>query len=98
VIDKPVIIYNVPFDRRMVRQTCDFYNLRYPRCKEFYCAMQWYSQWYGWKKKKDGSYRWKKLPEGDHSAIGDCLAVLKLIRKMAGYNLDKEAQIIPLAR
>jgi len=95
---KPVIIYNVNFDRQMIRQTCDFYNLRYPRCREFHCAMQWYSQWHGWKKRKDGTYRWRKLPGGDHSAIGDCLAVLKLIQKMAGYNLGEEAEIIPLAR
>ena len=31
-----------------------------------------------------GNYRWQKLEGGDHSAAGDCLATLEVIRTMAG--------------
>ena len=30
------------------------------------------------------SYRYQKLPGGDHTAPGDCRATLALLRKMAG--------------
>jgi DNA polymerase-3 subunit epsilon len=30
-----------------------------------------------------GNYRYQKLPGGDHTAVGDCRATLKVIKKMA---------------
>jgi DNA polymerase-3 subunit epsilon len=30
------------------------------------------------------SYKWQKLDGGDHTALGDCLATLEVIRVMAG--------------
>jgi hypothetical protein len=30
-------------------------------------------------------YTWQKLPGGDHSALGDCLATLKVIKDMGGH-------------
>ncbi|MDP9457760.1 MAG: hypothetical protein M3Q60_18780 [Actinomycetota bacterium] len=32
---------------------------------------------------KRGGYRNQKLPKGDHSALGDALATLRLIEEMA---------------
>lgn len=29
------------------------------------------------------NYRWQRLPGGDHSALGDCWATLKVLQKMA---------------
>ena len=31
------------------------------------------------------NYRWQRLPEGDHSALGDCRATLEVIRRMAQH-------------
>ncbi len=81
---KDVVIYNAPFDRRIIRQCCDFYQLKYPRCRDIHCAMKWNSQWYGWERKSGRGYRSKPLKGGDHSAMGDCLALLELIKEMAG--------------
>jgi len=29
------------------------------------------------------NYRWQRLPGGDHSALSDCLATLKVLQAMA---------------
>lgn len=42
------------------------------------CAMKLYAQWLG-----GPSGRWKKLPEGDHTAVGDARACLEVIRRVA---------------
>jgi DNA polymerase-3 subunit epsilon len=81
---KTVIIYNAKFDRRIIRHCCTTYNLPIIRCKGIECLMEEYSRWYPHYRKRGGGYKWKKLPGGDHSAIGDCLAALQVIRKMAG--------------
>jgi DNA polymerase-3 subunit epsilon len=83
---KLVIIYNAKFDRRIIRHCCQFYNLPVLRCKEIQCLMQEYSRWFG-NPRKNGGYKYKKLPGGDHSAIGDCLAALKVIREMAATEI-----------
>lgn len=49
-----------------------------------YCAMQKYAEWFGEFNQKSGKFRPHPLPGGDHTAVGDCLAVLKLIKRMAG--------------
>jgi DNA polymerase-3 subunit epsilon len=35
------------------------------------------------------NYKWHKLRGGDHSALGDCLATLELIRQMASARKAK---------
>lgn len=49
--------------------------------------MQWYSQFVGDWNDYYNNYRWQKLPSGDHSAIGDCRATLKVIEKMAATEI-----------
>lgn len=52
-----------------------------------HCAMHFYSQWMGDWNDYYQSYRWQKLPGGDHSAAGDCMAVHRVIEQMAeDYN------------
>jgi DNA polymerase-3 subunit epsilon len=45
-----------------------------------------HAEWVGEWNDYHGSFRWQKLVGGDHSALGDCLATLETIRKMAESN------------
>ncbi|MFC2169432.1 exonuclease domain-containing protein [Acidobacteriota bacterium] len=81
---KTVIIYNATYDVRLLRQTLSLYNLP-PfgfEDEKAECAMLQYSAWKGelW---SEGGYRWQKLPGGDHTALGDSQATLRIIRRMA---------------
>ena len=70
-----VVIYNANFDQRMLVQSCTAWGLAaIPLAAE--CAMKQYRA-YCWSK------RWVGLRGGDHSALGDCLAVLALLQQMA---------------
>jgi DNA polymerase-3 subunit epsilon len=81
---KQIIIYNAPFDLRLIHQSLTKHNLLPygldPDQAE--CAMRVYSAWVG-ERWRDGGYKWQKLENADHSAVGDCLATLALIKKMA---------------
>lgn len=82
--DKTIVIYNAPFDLRLLQQTLAKYELPPIEIDEeqVECAMLQYSAWKGeiW---TDGSYKWQRLVGGDHTALGDCRATLDVIRKMA---------------
>ena len=83
--NKTVIIYNADFDENLITQTSladGFYlNLELTTClmKRYAAFMQQYNM-------ATGDYKWHKL-KGDHTALGDCLAALKLIQKMASAQL-----------
>lgn len=82
---KTVVIYNADYDVRLLMQTHSRYNLRpiLLNRQQIQCAMLKYAAWRGelW---TDGSYKWQKLPGGDHTALGDCRATLQVIKMMAG--------------
>ena len=40
-------------------------------------------EWASWK----DDYKWQKLPGGDHTALGDCIATLNIIKEMANTEL-----------
>jgi DNA polymerase III subunit epsilon len=84
IMGKTVVIYNADYDMRLLWQTQARYHLSPMLIKpnRIECAMLKYSAWRGelW---PDGSYKWQKLPGGDHTAVGDCRATLQLIKKMA---------------
>lgn len=84
------------YDLKMIRQslkpagvhlafpTSDRRQCRiFPNGGSIHCAMQWYSQWVGEWNDYHGNYKWQKLPGGNHTAYGDCLATLLVIEKMA---------------
>lgn len=35
--------------------------------------------------------RWQRLPGGDHTALGDAVACLQVIRKMAGVEAKEQS-------
>ncbi|MBD1836157.1 3'-5' exonuclease [Cyanobacteria bacterium FACHB-472] len=93
---RDLVIYNAEFDLKLIRQSLRPYGIQlaFPtsdrrQCRIFtnggsiICAMQQYSQFIGEWKDNYGNYKWQKLPYGNHSALGDCQAVIKVINEMA---------------
>jgi DNA polymerase-3 subunit epsilon len=80
-----VVVYNAPYDRRVwdaeVRGLGARGALAGP-LPPWECAMRRYASYVG-EPSKRGGYRNQKLVGGDHSALGDALATLRLIREMA---------------
>ncbi len=96
--DKDVIVYNVGFDRdtilfaELIRFGQAHEALDKPAswrwaaewmdsCR-WHCCMHLYAEYVG-QRSRYGGYRWQSLPGGDHSATGDCKAVLSLLKRMA---------------
>jgi DNA polymerase-3 subunit epsilon len=84
-----VVIYNAGYDTRLLRQTRQLYNL--PPLDvpphHYQCAMKRYAEFYGdWRGHQRG-FRWQPLQGGNHRALGDCLATLEVIKKMATADL-----------
>lgn len=104
-----IVIYNAEFDLRLIRQSlaaCDIpFSIPqsdsagrwlWPNGRLIHCAMAHYAQFFGDWNLQRNDYRWQKLPGGDHSAVGDCRAVLGLIREMAASYLPSNGH--PAAR
>ena len=85
IAGKIVIIYNADYDTRLLAQSSRAHDL--PRTPithaTFKCAMLPYSAWVGDWNEYRGNYKWQRLPGGDHSALGDCWATLKVLQAMA---------------
>lgn len=96
IAGKRVIIYNASFDLDMLFQSdelfrCDVDDAWTPLGQDawrdlarFECAMLKYSAYVGDWSDYHGSYRFQRLPGGDHSALGDARATLRLLERMAG--------------
>lgn len=89
---RELVVYNAAFDLRLIRQSLAAHNIylhlpekTWTNGRRIWCAMLAYSQWVGDWDDRRSSYRWQKLPGGNHSAVGDCRATLEVIRRMAGY-------------
>jgi DNA polymerase-3 subunit epsilon len=89
-----VVIYNAGYDTRLLRQTRQLYDLPpldIPR-QHYQCAMKRYAEFYGdWRGHQRG-FRWQPLHGGNHRALGDCVATLEVIKKMATSDLDGDMQ------
>jgi DNA polymerase-3 subunit epsilon len=80
-----VVIYNAAYDWPLMasqtrRAGLDFLPLVGTQVE---CAMLKYAAYIGDPGRYGGDYRWQKLTGGDHTAKGDCLATLALIKRMA---------------
>lgn len=94
---RDVVIYNAVYDRKMMHQSAEAAGLPKTDWKSlarFWCAMETFAELYGdWNEYRQ-SYRWQKLttaasyyrlPVVDaHSALGDCLMTLAVVKRMAG--------------
>ena len=80
-----VVVYNAPYDRRVWDAAVGRLGARAALAGElapWECAMRAYSAYVG-ERSKRGGHRNQKLAGGDHTAIGDARATLRLIERMA---------------
>lgn len=90
-----MIAYNMDFDWRLLQQTATLNGLPMIRPRQRDCAMRKYAAYRGESSPRRSGYRWHKLTaaaryenvqvEGVHTAVGDALMVLGLLRRMAQY-------------
>jgi len=81
---KIVVVFNAAYDRRLLIQSASRLLMPEPLLPvRWECAMLKHAEWVGEWNDYRGSFRWQKLQGGDHSALGDCMATLETIRKMA---------------
>lgn len=59
---------------------------------EWHDVMAPYAAWYGDWSDYHGGWRYQRLPLGDHTAIGDCRATLKIMQEMAATKLSTETE------
>lgn len=94
---RDLVVYNAKYDRKMMHQSNEHYSLEkihWAEIARWWCAMEAYAEFYGDWNSYHGSFRWQSLTNAmfqqdlstqtAHSALGDCLMTLALVRKMAG--------------
>ena len=87
---KRVVVYNASYDRRVWDASNRSIGARGALAGElpaWECAMRRYTTYVG-EPSKRGGYRSQKLPGGDHSALGDAQATLRLIEEMAAGGVE----------
>jgi DNA polymerase III subunit epsilon len=85
--DKKVIIYNADFDISILNYCCKLHELKLLGLREkSTCLMEWYAEFCGDWSDYYKSYKWQPL-HGNHSAVGDCLAALEVLKEMANSKI-----------
>ncbi|MDP9474888.1 MAG: 3'-5' exonuclease [Actinomycetota bacterium] len=83
--DKRVVVYNASYDRRVWDAAVRTLGARAAlagKLAPWECAMRAFAAYVG-ERSKRGGYRNQKLVGGDHTALGDARATLRLIEQMA---------------
>jgi DNA polymerase-3 subunit epsilon len=99
LINKDVIVYHAAYDLRMIRQSDARHNFNGSAWesdqRRWHCAMERYAEYWGDWNDYRGNFKWQTLinalaqqhiPEPDapaHSALGDCLRTLALVKYLA---------------
>lgn len=79
---KTVLAYNAKYDERLVRQTVERYNTFSPEPSSWTCLMLAYAEFVG-ERRRDGQFKWQKLPGTEHEAMADCRAALRILEQIA---------------
>ena len=85
-----VIVYNAAYDKRLLQQTCELYDLPLPPVA-WRCAMQDYARWHREMRGETSGYGLERAfkrecGEGfsqEHRALSDCRMVLSLMQSVA---------------
>lgn len=94
---RPIVVYNASFDRRMIGNCCAAHGL--PETPgEWHCAMQHYAAWAGVRSShRHQRYRFQKLgdalaafdlPPGNHRALADAQACRALVFALANADVQ----------
>lgn len=79
-----ILIYNADFDLGRIAHTSALHNTPNPMpIMSAECLMEQYAKFCGHWSEYHQSFKWQPLPAGDHTALGDCVAALALLRHMA---------------
>jgi DNA polymerase-3 subunit epsilon len=94
---RDLIVYNAVYDRKMMHQSDEHWSSVRTNWRElcrWHCAMEAYAEHFGDWNSWHNSYRWQSLTNAmfqqnlptqeAHTALGDCLMTLALVRKIAG--------------
>lgn len=85
---KTILIYNAEYDARLISQTAEQDGVKLKIINAI-CLMKAYAVFVGDWSDYHQNYTYQKLPSGDHSAIGDCRATLKILEEMAEAEKEK---------
>jgi DNA polymerase-3 subunit epsilon len=90
-----LVVYNATYDRSMFHQSGERHGLEKIEWKHiatWLCAMEAYAEFYGEFNSYHGNYKWQRLShaarvekvsvENAHSALGDCLMTLDVVKAM----------------
>ena len=78
-----VVIYNRTYDINMLANTAKAYDIHQSPEADWACAMNMYATYIGQWSEYWGGYKFQSLPGGDHTALGDCLATLDVLKEIA---------------
>lgn len=84
------ISFNADFDTKMIRSSCQANGIPHLVMGYWDCCMLRFAAWWGEWNEYRQDYKWQPLTGGDHTALGDCLATLALIKRMAESSLSTE--------
>ncbi len=86
----PIVCYNLTFDARLLKQTCEKWGIKFDLRGFHHCAMMinaaYQNEWNDYR----GSYKWPKLESAEHRALGDTKATLEVLKSVAESELTKE--------
>jgi len=90
-----LVVYNATYDRSMFHQSGERHGLdkiEWKQIATWLCAMEAYAEFYGEFNSYHGNYKWQRLAhaarvekvtvENAHSALGDCLMTLGVVKAM----------------
>lgn len=77
-----IVTYNAAFDRGILHNELVRLHQKRRRMR-WRCAMELYAAYVGDWSEYHEDYRWQRLPGGDHTALGDCIATRTVLMDMA---------------
>ncbi|MFG6094041.1 3'-5' exonuclease [Leptothoe sp. ISB3NOV94-8A] len=85
---KTLVAYNAVFDMAMLDATAILHGRDTPHTGDILCAMRLWQRFRGATK--------VEALEGDHSALGDCLATLERIKEIANSSLEDDPDLVDI--
>lgn len=87
-----IVTYNTEFDKGILDGEVQHYGLTRSK-HSWHCLMRKYAQYVGDWSDYWGDYRWYPLPDGNHRAVGDALAALALMQRMAAAGATETLEL-----